>query len=122
MKVTKSLEVVYIYSFLTSTQEGDVVMYFAFDKYSEYVFEPYSCLVKMLKTDDDIKIAIETIIHNVFKEYNALRHSRRTIIVTNLPPETNSVFENSHKNIYKVVSDVEKTEKFVSPILDKMFS
>ena len=120
MKLTKPLEVVYIYSFLTSTQEGDVVMYVAFDKYSQYAFEPYSCL--MHKTDDDIKTAIETIVRNVFKEYNSLRHSRRTIIVTNLPQETNSIVENSHKNIYKVVSDVEKTEKFVIPILDKMFS
>lgn len=120
MKLTKPLEVVYIYSFLTSTQEGDAIMYVALDKFSQYAFKPYSCL--MYKTDDELKTAIETIVFNVFKDYNALRHSRRTIIVTNLPPETNSIIENSHKNIYKVISDVEKTEKFVIPILDKMFS
>ena len=120
MKATKTLETVYLQSFITPTKEEDIVVYIAVDEHSQYVFEPF--MAAPPKTDDDLITAIKTIVENIFTDYNSEIHSDNTTIITNLPEETHSTIKESNSNIQQVIFNSERTEKFTEPILVEMFA
>jgi len=118
MKATKPLEVIYIYVSASKIQEGDMMLFFALDEFSQFAFKPI--IGKYPKDDQNLQENIRKLFKNIFKNKKP-HHAKSSTIITNLPVETHSFINEITNNKHLIIFDPEKAEKMTKPILDEVF-
>ena len=108
-------EVVYIHAGLIKTQDGDCFMVVSIDEFTEFSFEPVVAL-KPTQNEGVMKI-IEKAINNILNT----RKGIPKYIVTNLDETSRPLIEMLTGRQSEVIFDDERTEKFVTPLLGKVF-